>query len=569
MGRSCVIDRQPRDLDTAQIEMLRNAAKLVASHLQLLKSAFEAKTFQQQLDLVMRSNTIAATAIEAMSEGVVVQNKTGAIIQANSSASKILGLSMDQLLGRVSIDPSWGAVTEAGDPFPGEMHPAMVTLRTGKSLDDIIMGLDQDQRERRWIKINSRPLFEGPDKEPSHVVATFTDITHSKNQEAELKRLSLAATQASQTKTVFLANMSHEIRTPLNGVVGIAGALARTSLDEQQREMVDLINNSGMVLDRLLNDILDLSKVESGQLELEIKPFNLRETVESVANLLRFKAEEKGLVFTVDVSKDVNETYIGDGLRIRQIISNLTMNALKFTDEGEVNIHVAKMTEKGIEIVISDTGIGIEPEVQKQLFKRFAQADSSITRRYGGSGLGLSISKSLAELMGGKIELNSQPHRGSKIIVNLPLEEAEQNLVDGSLAEISCRNVPTTLKVLLVEDNLMNQKVFSIMMHSLGLSHDTVGNGKEAIDISKAQKFDIIFMDMQMPVMDGLKATRAIRAMEIESSQVPTPIVMLTANASEEHRNKASAAGADYHLVKPLNFQALLAAFQSLVDDRA
>jgi PAS domain S-box-containing protein len=368
-------------------------------------------------------------------------------------------------------------------------------------------------------------------------------------------------------KAAFLANMSHEIRTPMNGVVALAGALAATPLDPRQREMVELVRSSGETLERLLSDILDSSRIEAGKLALENAPFDLRAAVETAAQVMRVRADDKGLAFDVRYGAGAQGAFLGDAVRIRQIISNLTANAVKFTASGGVRVDVDVEDIAGLSwlsIEVSDTGIGFNADARDRLFARFEQADASITRTYGGSGLGLAICKSLCEAMGGSIDVQSEPDVGTRFTVRLPAPRVDPATQADGIVESLADEEPGArlegLRVLLAEDHPVNQRVVSLLLEPLGVDVTVAANGAEALDLFKTGPFDLILMDMQMPVMDGVSATRAIRDLESARACAATPIIMLSANALKEHQEQARAAGCDLHVAKPVTAERLIAA---------
>ena len=395
------------------------------------------------------------------------------------------------------------------------------------------------------------------------VFAVARDVTERLKVEAEMAAAHAAAKAANQAKSDFLANMSHEIRTPLNGVIGVAAALGQGDLNPAQREMVDLIQGSGETLERLVSDILDVSKIEAGQLTLHARAFDLAPTLKGLFDLTRMRAEEKGLAFLVEGEDVARGVFLGDAVRIGQVLGNLLSNAVKFTDRGEVVARI-DLEEPGegavprLILEVQDTGVGFDPAQGEMIFQRFSQADATITRRFGGSGLGLSISKTLVEMMGGEIWAESLPGGGSLFRAALPLPRVQDSAAKtASAPDESLDELGETLRVLLAEDHPVNQKVVQLLLEPYRARITVVENGALAIEAFRNGVYDLVLMDMQMPVMDGLAATRAIR--DLEAAGVRTPIIMLSANAMASHRQDSVLAGADLHVAKPITAAALIA----------
>ena len=371
--------------------------------------------------------------------------------------------------------------------------------------------------------------------------------------------------RANRAKSTFLANMSHELRTPLNGVIALTDQLAETDDQARRRELASLVSSSGRLLEQVLSDVLDVSKIEAGEFRLSPAPFDLTETVSAMADLHRAAAEAKGLTLDWRIDPAVRGAWLGDSGRIAQILSNLLGNAVKFTEAGEVSLTVDQAGSQ-LRFTVRDTGVGFDEAVRDRLFRRFEQADDSITRRFGGTGLGLSICAALTGMMGGEIVAAGAPGQGATFTVTLPLGR--------TIAAREERAAPVAdvlalkgMKVLMAEDHPTNQKVVQIILDPFGIDLTIVGNGEEAVSAWTDGRFDAVLMDMQMPVMDGLTATRAIRALEAAEGRRRALIVMLTANAMDEHVEAAHAAGADLHIAKPLRPAQLVAALAAARDD--
>ncbi len=384
-----------------------------------------------------------------------------------------------------------------------------------------------------------------------------------------------AAEAASRAKSDFLATMSHEIRTPLNGVIGLNTLLRDTSLTSQQRQYVELSRLSGETLLHLINDILDLSKIEAGRLELEPLPFDPREAGRDAVNLLQEKAREKGLALTADFAADVPDGLRGDPARLRQILVNLLGNAVKFTQAGSVHLACALLRqEEGrvcLRYEVRDTGPGMEPAVVARLFQPFTQADVSTTRQYGGSGLGLSISRRLAELMGGELDVRTVPGEGSSFWLDIPFDTlAPGEFVPAPVSTFAAQGgsdeTPVRGRVLVAEDNSVNQLVATEALKRLGYGVDIVANGRDAVAAVRQRSYDLLFLDCNMPVMDGFEACRAIRASEAPGQHMP--IIAMTASALKGDREKCLAAGMDDYLPKPVRLNDLRAALERWVSPR-
>ncbi len=374
-----------------------------------------------------------------------------------------------------------------------------------------------------------------------------------------------AALNASQAKSEFLATMSHEIRTPMNAIIGFAELLLNESMDERQHRFVQRIDTSGKALLQIINDILDYSKIEAGKLQIELIHFNFFELMDQMQHLFSQQVESKGVDLLFDIDSDIPISVEGDPLRIGQIVTNLISNALKFTDSGTIKV-TAKIQKSFdgrvvVEVCCSDTGIGIPDGAQKKLFSSFTQADSSTTRKFGGTGLGLSICKSLTEMMGGGIWLMSRVGMGSSFFFTIDLkvlDAKEKAAGEAALHSLDDVSFPES-RILLVEDNEINQELVKEMLKEVDVIPDVAFNGLEAVEKVKLKKYDLVFMDIQMPLMDGLQSTKRIRE---EFSNDELTIIAMTANASPEDRENCISVGMNDFLSKPINHRLLIETMQ-------
>jgi PAS domain S-box-containing protein len=383
-------------------------------------------------------------------------------------------------------------------------------------------------------------------------IALVSDISESLHVQNELKLAKEAADKANQTKSDFLANMSHEIRTPMNGVMGALQILAREDLSENAKELLNTATISSSSLITIINDILDFSKIEAEKLTLEIVAFNLSKIIELLLNETNELAKSRNNSILVTKNDNYTEGWEGDPVRVKQIILNLLSNSLKFTENGEIMINLSIVNNGDLKVVVKDTGIGMSPETIENIFTRFQQADNSTTRKFGGTGLGISITRSLVNLMNGKIEVVSEIGKGTSFIVTLPLTPNQSNTdIINDIEEVSIPNL-TGCTVLLAEDNRINQKIFEKMMLGTNVKIHIAENGLEAVKKASELKVDIIFMDIQMPEMDGREACKIIK-----EKHPLLPIIALTANVMVDDVKQYAMDGFEGHIGKPINLNEL------------
>ena len=405
----------------------------------------------------------------------------------------------------------------------------------------------------RWILWNLRG-----DPAARRIYGVGYDMTERRLVEEELIHAREAALQASQEKSRFLANMSHEIRTPMNAILGMTSVLLTTPLKQDQRELLETVHQSGEVLLGLLNDVLDISKIEARRLTLRLTSFDVRELVSETIAANRTRADEKHLRLDAHVADEVPAWLVGDPGRLSQILRNLVANALKFTEHGSVRLSVTREND-AFRFSVRDTGPGIDPALHSVIFEPFRQGDDSATRRHGGTGLGLSISRELAVMMGGRLWVESTPGHGSTFHCELVLRAGAAPTTVSRSASDDDPTAPLHLRVLLAEDNPINAKVASLMLGKLRCDVTLADSGARAIALidERPQDFDVVLMDVQMPDVDGLAATRAIRELEQQHARRPVPILALTANAMKGDEDRCLEAGMNGYLSKPVTLERL------------
>ena len=513
---------------------------------------------QKKLDQRLRDQQFyTRSLIESNIDALMTTDPSGIITDVNKQMEALTGCTRDELIGA----PFKNYFTD-----PERAEAGIKRVLSEKKVTDYELTARARDGKQTVVSYNATTIYDR-DRTLQGVFAAARDVTERKRVEAELQQARAVAESASQTKSDFLASMSHEIRTPMNAIIGIADLLAKTPLSPEQNNYVQIFRRAGDNLLHLINDILDLSKVEASQLELERTRFSLSDLLGKVTEMVTVRAHEKGLALVCAIAPEVPCDLVGDPTRLRQVLLNLIGNAIKFTESGEVALRVTLDVNSplpgALRFTISDTGIGIAGDKLGAVFERFTQADSSTTRRYGGSGLGLTISKRLVELMGGRISVESGVGKGSVFSFAVPLEIWAGATRQAILSVGTGPKPPLpALHVLLVEDSADNRTITIAFLQDTPYRVEIAENGAIAFEKFTAAHYDLVLMDRQMPVMDGLTATRAIREWERANQRPPTPIIALTAAALKGDREKCLAAGCTAFLTKPIKQEVLLQAIK-------
>ncbi|MFZ5561778.1 MAG: PAS domain S-box protein [Pseudomonadota bacterium] len=528
---------------------------------------------QAALKALGQSEARARLVLETTTDAHVAVDDRGGIVEWNRAAEKMFGWTRQEALGLTLVDtivpPRFRAAHEAGfarflqtgaAEVRGHAREFQARRRDGSEFP-VEIALTANRIDDRWL-VSSFMRDISERKQHEAALQEATRQAEAARRKAEAARAQ--AESANRAKSEFLATMSHEIRTPLNGVIGFTGLLLEGPLTDEKRPYAELARKSGESLLHLLNDFLDFSRIEAGRLQLEEFEFDPHQEIRHLMTLVQEEAQAKGLELSIDISAP--DRVRGDVARLRQILLNLLSNAVKFTERGRVTLCGEEIVRTGDRVwlcfLVSDTGIGIDAETRQKLFQPFSQADASTTRKYGGTGLGLAISKRMAEAMGGGIGFRSQPGEGSVFWVKLPfgLPEADAGIVHSEPAplEIAPASAEHRGRVLVVEDNPVSQLLTAEILRRLGCQADVAGNGQEAVEAWRQLPYDLVFMDCDMPVMNGFDATREIRAAEAADASAPhrhVPIIAMTASALQGDAEKCFAAGMDDFMAKPLRLQ--------------
>ncbi|MBW6526920.1 CHASE3 domain-containing protein [Sphingomonas sp. RHCKR7] len=552
---------------TARLERLGIATGLASATLLLALAAFVSRERRRQFadlerahvrlerDMRLRERAEAELALLAANatDAVIRLGRDGVCLYASPSAQETFGAPPAALIGEplhrfVHRDDRAAVAASFARLVAGEAVRDVVTCRQTPREGG-------DDQPPRWLEASVRAIVDVPGRPPRGVIAAVRDITARKRLELALEAARASAEVATQAKSSFLANMSHEIRTPMNGVLGFTDLLLATAPTEEQRRYLELMADSGRAMMRLLNDILDLAKVEAGEMRLSEEPLDLRHVLRRCVGLMTAVAEQKGLVLRLELAPELPPRLLGDPLRYRQIVLNLLGNAIKFTAAGEVVVRAA-VTGGRLRVSVADTGIGIAPERLGAIFEEFAQADRTTERQYGGTGLGLAVSARLAALMDGALDVASVPGQGATFTLDVPLRAAEAAEERAAPATMPGGTGPVrAARVLIAEDHDINQELVLAVARQIGLDATLVSDGDEVLpavaDAAAAGRpYALVLMDMQMPRVDGLEATRRLRAAGHDAATLP--VVALTANAFADDILACRAAGMQAHVAKPL-----------------
>lgn len=544
LTRKWVTTNQARaKMEDLDLMVARRTAELQSSNDSLTREITERARAQEAFRIVFEASPI----------GIALLNQDFEFVNANRALQLLHGLTRDDIMGHNPVELGWF-------PTRAELTRVFESALANEGINEHELSLVHDKLGQRTGLLWARSVDIG---NAPHTLCFVLDISERKEMEEELRRARKDAEAAARAKSEFVANMSHEIRTPLNGVLGISSFLEEESLPQDIREMGRLIRTSGEMLRRVVDDVLDFSKIESGKLELESEPFSLQESLEWSIGIFRKAALDKQIELKLTVEENVPRRLVGDATRVRQVLTNLINNAVKFTESGSIKVNVAAVHAASddhdehscchLRVEVADSGVGIPRDRIDRLFQSFSQVDASTNRRFGGTGLGLAICKRLVEMMGGEIAVESELGMGSRFTFTIPLIVATP---DSQPARVIA-NVTNPKRILIVEDNVINQIVIKRMLERFGHTVDIAPDGDAAVRLVQLATYDLLFTDVNMPGTDGLRAARWIRT--LSDAHARLPIIALTASATAMDREECLRAGMNDYLTKPIDAESLRA----------
>ncbi|MFW6361016.1 MAG: ATP-binding protein [Spirochaetota bacterium] len=507
--------------------------------------------------------------VRSMPSGLIVRDRSEQIVFYNLAAARLFGLRNDTHLDPQVIFKDVKVLHRNGETAVQSKLPSIVSLKEGRKIRNYELKVIRSDGSYRWLSVNSEPLFRAGEVAPYAAVATFRDITENRKIVQEIERARQIAEEASKSKSRFLANISHEIRTPLSGVMGMTDILLGSELNTEQREQLLLMKDAEESLLDIINKVLELSKIESGNIIIENNTFLLRSTVKKAVLPLYMGTQPAELTMDINIADDVPNVLIGDAQRVQQVLANLVSNAIKFTDRGRISVNVSlqKKLRNSVKLcfAVKDSGMGIPESELERIFENFQQVDSSFSKRHQGSGLGLSITRQLVEIMGGEIWVESFPGKGSSFFFTIDFMLADGEKSKDRRQKGAFPSHTYSLSILLAEDNMLNQKSISYFLKEMGHTVEIAQNGKEALEKLRRNKYDLVLMDVQMPVMNGLEATRSIRKADGSRFDPQIPIVALTAYAMKEDVHHILSSGMNAYVSKPLSRDILAQAIGSVL----
>lgn len=547
-------------IQTKIVRLEKSLAREISAR-QQAEALLEAKSrelYSKNYDLNQHAKLMEAAIINARDAVIItdadLENGGPKIIYVNDAFTRLSGFEFNEVIGKTP------KILQGQGTCRQTLENLKETLKKGKPFKGELQNYTKDGIGY-WLEISITPVCDEAGK-ITHFAAIERDITSRKAFEKELQINREAAEVANRVKSDFLANMSHELRTPMNGIIGLSELLKDMKIGSEAQNLAEAVNTSSRNLLILLNDILDLSKIEAGELTLENISFNLRRTINQTLSLLYPLSEKKGLSLECSINDTMPTRIVSDPARIQQIINNLISNAIKFTDEGYVRVKISDkkdfVGDPLLYFEIEDTGIGIPEDKQDAVFKKFIQADISTARKYGGTGLGLAITKQLVEMMGGEIQLESEVGKGTTFIVEIPIEIASsQGDHDCARNYSPSMQMDLSARIMVVDDHPINLLFMCKVLKKIGFTHvDEANSGKEAIDLAKSKEYDLIFMDCQMPEIDGFEASERIRMMEGDKIG-STPIIAVTADAMKGARERCLDSGMNDYISKPVDIEKL------------